>query len=222
MRRSAQLTFLLVLCQVLPLALPALARPLFVCPKAVSSSKGNFLVLSNIQVTPGPDGTMKIERFSLQVLPKENLIHASNKTTRAATFWEEWPQWDVALDANTVLKCPVPLITDNGQFLIVLRIGPIFSGDDGVLQIYRWDHRYDPEIGRTGHHGVLVKDIDLKELWSPEKVAANTGTAWTDETPEWFDGGIFEFSSDSKQLIHKTRWGNTTRIKLEDGSVSRR
>lgn len=221
MRRSAQLTFLLGLCQVLPLALPAFARPTFWCPKAVSSSKGNFLVLSQIQVKPRPDGAMQIERFSLQVFPKENLFHASDKTTRAATFWEDWQQWDVALDANTVLKCPVPLITDNGQFLIVLRIGPIFSGDDGVLQIYRCP-RYDPEIGRTGHHGVLVKDIDLKELWSPEKVAANTGTAWTGETPEWFDGGIFEFSSDSKQLIHKTRWGNTTRIKLEDGSVSRR
>jgi hypothetical protein len=222
MRRSAQLTFLLGLCQVLPLALPALAGPLFRCPKAVSSSKGNFLVLSNIQVKPGPDGTLKIERFSLQVFPKENFIHVSDKTTRAATFWEDWPQWDVALDANAILKCPVPLITDNGQFLILLRIGPIFSGDEGVLQIYRWDHRYDPEIGRTPHHGVLVRDIDLKELWSPEKVAANAGTTWTDETPEWFDGGIFEFSSDNKQLIHKTRWGNTTRITLEDGSVSRR
>lgn len=222
MRRSAQLTFLLGLCQVLPLALPALAGPLFRCPKAVSSSKGNFLVLSNIQLKPGPDGTMKIERFSLQVFPKENFIHVSDKTPGAATFWEDWPQWDVALDANTILKCPLPLITDNGQFLILLRIGPIFSGDDGVLQIYRWDHRRDLEIGRTGHHGVLVKDIDLKELWPPEKVAANAGTTWTDETPEWFDGGIFEFSSDSKQLIHKTRWGNTTRIKLEDGSVSRR
>jgi hypothetical protein len=91
----------------------------------------------------------------------------------------------------------------------------ISSGGDAVLQIYRWDHRYEPMAGRTGHHGVLIKGIDLKEIWSPDKVAANTG-AWDDHTPEWFAGGTFEFLSDCRQLIHRTRWGNTVRINLED------
>lgn len=44
--------------------------------------------------------------------------------------------------------------------------------------------------------------------------------AATDETPEWYAGGAFNFSSDGQQLIHKTRWGNTVRISLGDGSVS--
>ena len=115
-------------------------------------------------------------------------------------------------------ECPVPLITDDGQFLILLHLGPALS-EDAVLQIYRWDHRYEPAIGRTGHHGVLIKGIDLKEIWPPDKLAANTGT-WDDHTPEWFAGGTFEFSSDSRKLIHETRWGNTVRVNLEDGSVS--
>ena len=66
---------------------------------------------------------------------------------------------------------------------------------------------------------MLIKGIDLKEIWPPDKVAANTGT-WDDHTPEWFAGGTFEFSSDSRKLIHETRWGNTVRVNLEDGSVS--
>ena len=59
-------------------------------------------------------------------------------------------------------ECPVPLITDDGQFLILLHLGPALS-EDAVLQIYRWDHRYEPAIGRTGHHGVLIKGIDPKK-----------------------------------------------------------
>jgi len=56
-------------------------------------------------------------------------------------------------------------------------------------------------------------------LWTPDRLAAKP-RFWTDETPEWFAGGTFEFSSDYRQLIHKTRWGNTVRINLADGSLS--
>jgi hypothetical protein len=69
-------------------------------------------------------------------------------------------------------------------------------------------------------HGVFIKDIALKEIWTPDELAANSG-AWNDETPQWFAGGTFEFSSESRQLIHKTRWGNTVRINLQDGSLSK-
>jgi hypothetical protein len=69
-------------------------------------------------------------------------------------------------------------------------------------------------------HGVFIKDIALNEVWTPDKLAANS-SIWTEGTPEWFAGGTFEFSSDCLQLIHKTRWGNTVRINLQDGSLLR-
>ena len=68
-------------------------------------------------------------------------------------------------------------------------------------------------------HGVFIKDITLKEIWPADKVS--DVQVVTDETPQWFAGGTFEFSPDCRLLIHKTRWGSTVRINLPDGSVSK-
>ncbi len=68
-------------------------------------------------------------------------------------------------------------------------------------------------------HGVFIKDIALREIWPADKLP-NQQIA-TDETPQWFAGGTFEFLPDCRLLIHKTRWGNTVRINLQGGSVSR-
>ena len=66
---------------------------------------------------------------------------------------------------------------------------------------------------------LTIKDIALREIWPADKLP---NAQWaTGETPQWFAGGAFEFSPDCRQLIHKTRWGNTVRINLPDGSVSR-
>jgi hypothetical protein len=67
-------------------------------------------------------------------------------------------------------------------------------------------------------HGVFIKDIALKEIWTPDRLAAHS-RSWTDEAPQWFAGGTFDFSSDHWQLLHKTRWGNIVRINLADGSL---
>ena len=205
---------------VLSLALPAVAGQPLQCP-AAASSNGNFLVLTDVQVEHGQGHAVKVQRVSLQVFPKEQFLNT--RLTVPATYWTDWPRWDVVLDSAAMHnepKCPMALITDNGEFLILLRIGAV-SGEDAVMQIYRWDHGYEPASGNVGNHGVLIKAIDLKEIWSPDKVAANTGY-WTDETPEWFARGTFEFSSDCRQLIHETRWGNIVHINLLDGSVSRK
>jgi hypothetical protein len=181
----------------------------------MSSKNGNFLVLADPYV-PGR------ERVSLQVLSKGNFINAYQRLAGPATYWGG-EAWGVVLDAdfmhNSQGQCPLPLITDDGEFLILVHIGPTFSGGAAVLQIYRRrDHLGDP-IREGPDHGVFIKEIALKEIWTPDKVAANP-EIWTDHTPEWFAGGTFEFSSDDRQLIHKTRWGNTVRINLADGSLS--
>jgi hypothetical protein len=219
MRLSASLIFLFELCVVLLLAYPAAAGPLFPCPKAVSSSNGNFMVLTDVQSDHGPGNTVKVRRVSFQVFPREKFINDKNRLVTPATYWTDWPRWEVVLDSvpmHSEPECPLAVIADNGEFLILLRVGMVLFSSDAVLQIYRWDHQYSAQ--KPQEHSIFVKDINLKEIWPPDKVAANTGF-WTDETPEWFAGGTFDFSPDCRQLIHKTRWGNTVSIKLEDGSV---
>jgi hypothetical protein len=106
-----------------------------------------------------------------------------------------------------------------GEFLIILHVGGVFSGADPVLKVYRRrDHIGDP-IREGPDHGVFIKEIVLNQIWPPDRVAAMP-KIFTDHSPEWFPGGTFEFSSDNRQLIHKTRWGNTVGINLADGSMS--
>ncbi len=190
--------------------------------KAVSSKNGNFLVLTDVQFEPRQGS---VQRVSLQVFSKEDFINEKDRLTAPATYWTDRLLWSVVLDSNRIHNephpCPLPLITDDGEFLILVHIGPAFSDDPAVLQIYRRrDHLGD--LVRAGpDHGVFIKDIALKEIWTTDKLPASSGV-WTDETPQWFAGGTFEFSSDYRQLIHKTRWGNTVRINLEDGSLSKK
>jgi hypothetical protein len=220
MKRNAQLSFLFGLCPVFLLALPAVAGPLFPCVKAVSSKNGNFLALTDVQPEPGQGNA---QRVLLQVFPRENFINTKDRLAAPASYWTDWIRWSVMLDAdrmrNEPQPCPLPLITDDGEFLILLHVGPTLSGEHAVLQIYRRrDHLGDP-VREGPDHGVFIKSIALKQIWPSDKLADNTA-AWDDETPQWFAGGTFEFSEDSRQLAHKTRWGNTVRINLEDGSVS--
>lgn len=127
------------------------------------------------------------------------------------------------LDADRIQNesqpCPQPLITGDGEFLVLLHVGPTLSGERAALQIdRRRDHLGD--LVREGpDHGAFIKSVVLEEIWPPDKLAENTA-AWGDETPQWFAGGTFEFSLDGRQLTNKTRWGNTVHINLEDGSVS--
>jgi hypothetical protein len=193
----------------------------FPCPSAVSSSSGKFLVLSDIQVRKLQGNSVKVEQVTLQVLQRETFVNEKQRLSANAMFWD-FPRWTVVLDSvpmNNEPECATELISDDGEFLILLHIGAVFSADDPVMQIYRWDQQYDPAKGKTGDHGILIKNIRLKEVWSPIEIANNTGT-WTDESPEWFDGVKFEFSADSRQLTLKSRSDRNVRIRLEDGSVS--
>jgi hypothetical protein len=221
MRLSTQIARVLVpaLIPALILActLPALAGALPPCVKAVSSNNGNFLVISDAQLEPEQGTTARVQQVSLQVFPKENFINTKDRVTSPATYWVNGVQWSVVLDprnTHLVPACPLSLITDDGEFLIVLNV----HATDSVLRIYRRrDHVGDP-VRQGPDHGVFIGDITLREIWPADKLA-NVQIV-TDETPQWFSGGSFEFSTDCRWLIHKTRWGNTVRINLQDGSVS--
>lgn len=203
---------------ILAVSLPAIAGAAFPCPRATMSSNGQFLVLTGVKMKPGSE--KEAQSLSFQVFPKERFINAKDNLSTPATYWTNWARWTIVVRPerlHSTQGCPVPLISDDGEFLLLLHTGFI-SANDHVLEIYRWDHEARKGISST-NQGVFVKGLSLKELW-PTSELASRGTVWTDESPQWFAGGSFIFSSDERQLIHKTRWGNSVRINLTDGSVS--
>lgn len=206
---------LCVLSLFLACGLSVFAGPPFPCVRAVSSKNGSFLVLADPYV-PGQ------KQFTLLVLRKETFINAPQRLVAPVTYWAGSP-WSVVVDGDPMRNepepCLLPLISDDGEFLIIVHVGPTFSGDAAVLRIYRRrDHLGDP-IREGPDHGVFIKEITLSKVWPPNGLAA-IPLMWTDHTPEWFSGGTFDFSSDNRQLIHKTRWGNTVHINLADGSLA--
>lgn len=214
MRFTAQ-TGALILGLLLSLTIPVFAGGLPPCTKAVESPHGNFLVISNLDLEPMEGGAFRVRRLTLQVFPKEKFINAKDKVTAPVTYWADWLQWSVILDSSNshLATCPDALITDDGEFLILLNRWAMGT----AMRIYRRrDHLGDP-VREGPDHGVLVRDVPLREICPPDKL--QEAQTMSGESPEWFAGGSFEFSADSRVLIHQTRWGETVRINLEDGSV---
>jgi hypothetical protein len=216
MRMNKVFSLLTPLLLILGGASPATAGALFPCVKASSSSKGNFFVLTEVQTQAVPGNPAKVRRVSLQIYPRETF--SNDKFTASVTHWTDLPVWTVVLEGNQLqneTKCPLALITDDGEFLVLVHINSS-PGDDHALQIYRRRDHLGIPTGVGPDHGIFIRPIALKELWP----AGSLGVSGWDDTIQWFAGGNFEFSSDSKQLVHKTRWGNAVRINLQDGSVS--
>jgi hypothetical protein len=221
MRPKSIFIFLRVLCVTAACGLPVVASALFPCVRAVSSANGNFVVIVDAPFEP-EQGKAPSRTISLNVLPRETFINEKDELLAPATYWTDRTIWSVVLDTSRMFnepECPLPLITDDGEFLVLLRTGPAFA-EDAVLRIFgRRDHP-GGTMGEGPDQGVFNKGIPLAKLWPPTKLAEIAGL-WNDGTPEWFAGGTFKFSSDCRFLIHKTRWRNTVRINLEDGSVSK-
>jgi hypothetical protein len=181
-----------------------------------------MVVVTNVPAEPKEEISVKTRRVALEVFPKENFIDEKDRLVAPATYWTDWALWSVVLDSSSLQnqpECPLPLVTDDGEFIILLRTGSFFAEDSALLTIYRKrDHPGDP-VGEGPDHGVFIKNIALRELWPLNKLAT-IPSVWNDESPQWFVGGTFEMSADCRQLIHKTSWGNTVRINLEDGSVA--
>lgn len=117
-----------------------------------------------------------------------------------------------ATDGLFASSCPLSLVTDDGEFLVLLAQRAAGSADWGVLRIYQWDRK----SGGIPGSGRLVEELPLKKFYFPLFVLP----CCTDETPTWFAGASWNFSADDRQLIYKSQYGNTVRISLGNGSVS--
>lgn len=188
----------------------ALAGASAPCVKAVSSENGNFLVTSHVETLD-----RGLQRATFEIFPNSALF-SRNGVTLPAAAWDDWLQWSVVLDSqkgSPIAGCPLLLLSDDGEFLVVLNQFAIEFGTP-AMRIYRRGH-HAPDHKGTDDPGILVRDIPLSEIWPPGHLPKIV----SDGTPQWFAGGTFEFSQDCRCLIHKTRWGNTVLIDLLDGSV---
>jgi hypothetical protein len=194
----------------------------------VTSKNGDYIVVVERELQSEPDREdrghpAKLQQVSLNVLPKEDFINAKDRLTATARYWTDRTIWSVVLDPSRMQNedgCPLPLITDDGEFLILVQTGPVLGPAKAVLRIYRRRDHPGDAMRRGPDHGVFIKDIALTDLWPQER--ANALTGWTDETPQWFVGGSFEFSADYREMIITTRWRNTVHIRLDDGSLTSR
>jgi hypothetical protein len=192
---------------ILAFASSASAGALFPCVKAAASKNGSFMVI--------------VDGRTLTVFSKEDFINETQRLDGPATFWTTgWNGWSVILNKDQVYnepECPLPMITDDGEFMILVSTGPVLGKDAIALQIYRRrDHRGDP-VREGPDHGVFVQSIRIDQLWRPDKIT----TAWDDETPEWFAGGKFDFSPNLRELILTTKWGDTVHVDLPTGGIIR-
>src|SRR5690348_5934866 len=116
----------------------------------------------------------------MRVFPKENFINAKDRVTSSATYWTNSQQWSVVLDSSNsrpVPGCPLSLLTDDGEFLIVLNR----YATDSALRLYRRrDHLGDP-MREGPDHGIFIKDITLQQIWPADKSVGLQ--IITDETP---------------------------------------
>jgi hypothetical protein len=207
----------ILLCAVATMTGGAHAGPLPPCIAATLSANGTILVLNELTYDDQDESHVRHIRtstfrvFRRYVDPNEGLqLNGPN------AYWAN-PLWSVVFassDKAYSTACSYTLVTDDAEYLILL--GGAFLGQDAALSIYRRrDHPGRPVGGPGPDHGVLVRQVPLSDLWSPEHIPRMIN----DHTPLWFESGTFTFSPDNRTLIHKTGWGKTLQINLETGEV---
>lgn len=186
------------------------------CPKAASSSKGNFLVIIERELEKVDENTSNVTKMTYEVYPREEFRDDRINLISPATFWDDWLKWSVVhkRDSDAFFRCPEPLITDDGKFLVLLN-DQVPSPNTPAVRIYR-----APASQGSTNEGVLVREIGMSEIWPAERFPKQLLATGAD--PYWFAGGSFEFSPDDRLLIYKASWGSVVRINLANGSVSRK
>jgi hypothetical protein len=192
------------------------ASALMPCITATLSANSRILVLNELTYDDRDETHPRYPRTStFRVLRREVEPNEGHRLNGPDTYWAG-ALWSVVLTSRErVIACPYALVTDDGEYLILVGVGYL----EGVaLSIHRRrDHPGQPLGGSGPDHGVLVREIPLHDLWPPEQIPQGI----TDATPQWSASGTFSFTPDNRTLIHKTRWGQTLLISLVTGEITR-
>jgi hypothetical protein len=128
-------------------------------------------------------------------------------------FW--WgPSWQVVLEAgNPMLDCPFPLISETGEYLVLLSDTSPASSRTAAMEIYREPSRTD--VPGTPRRGLFVKDLTLRDLWGEKDYSDLQHIS-----ESWLEKGSFEWGTDHHSLVYKTPWKCVVHIDVNTGAVS--
>jgi len=180
---------------------------------AASSSNGVFLVVWEYEYTDPKGGAQQIpKKITYHVFAKESF--PQDRFIIPGTHWSSTAaSWGVTVEGN--FGGPggwLPLVNNNGDYLVLVAVTSPVNAKLDVVRTYRKS---------TGQSGALIATLSLQDLWPQDHLASLAAPHVIQDRPLWYDGGSFEFSPDNQQLIYKTRWGNTVRVNLADGKVSK-
>jgi hypothetical protein len=185
------------------ISVPAHAGPLFPCIGATLSAKGSALVVDQLSFDHPDETSGQIPRTSTFTVLRRYVDANDGLRLNGPDVYWVGPSWSIVFHrSDRIPICPYVLVTDDGEFLILVDSG--FG--PSAMSIYR-HHR---------NHGVLVRELRLEDIWPRERIPVSTN----DESPRWFAGGSFAFSPDNHALLYKTAWGTTLKISLDTGAVS--
>lgn len=180
------------------------AGALFPDVRAATSANGKFLVAMEFEYSNPDQQVRTITLVSYRVLRREEFIN--DKFTTTNPFWAH--DWDVGMAFPKGEGIPLPFISNDGKYLVLVSVDPPFS-DITVLRIYR-EHRYGGED--------LLGTYKLKDIWSADELKAHANLASTGR-PLWFAGSTLGFSADSSAFVVRTPWGREVRLELPGGAI---
>ena len=188
----------------------SVASPLFPDVRASRSMNGRYLVV--VEQTfdnPDPTAVRRVLRSTYVILRSEPFTNSRDRLQTTASFWSAFG-WQVTPSGNASQGISLPLISDDGQTLVLLRAdAPMKFGVQEVLWIYR----------KQGNTARLVRAVPLSDMWTHEEIEANAVGGDMGETPMWYTGGSLEFSPDDHLLLYRSRWNDTVEVNLADGST---
>jgi len=203
----------LLACAIVLPTFAAHASPLPPCIRSTLSANANVLVLNDLTFDD-PDEThpRPVQTSTFRIFTRYSERNEPLRLNGPDSYWAH-ELWKVTLnreDKATFAICPYVLVTDDGEYLILLGDYPGRS----ALSIYR--RRDHPGLPYNGtNDGQLIRQVPLADLWPRE----NLPDGFMSGDPLWFAKGTFSFLPDNRTLIHTTRWGKTFQIDLQTGEV---
>jgi hypothetical protein len=186
------------------------------CVKVARSEHGRSVVVSDTQWESVNNSTdvIKPTRVTFRIFGELG-NYSVGKLNAPMTFWRDSPMWTVTLDGDRDEDCPIPLLSDGAEYLVLLsQTGFLLTPQRIVMRIYKKPSWTAPE-GEQGR-GVPVKELTLKDLLPGRQISQNVGG---ERTPEWFEEGAFNWGRDNHSLLFKSGSGDSVSIDLLTGSV---
>lgn len=207
----------LVLVFLASFAMPSLGLDLsyITCVKVAKSEHGDSVAVADAHWEPvkNVSGAVKATQVTFQIF-SEAKFYGVGKLNAPVTLWEDVPRWTITLEGDHAEGCLIPLVSDVGDYLVLLSQPGGLTSQEIVMRLYKAPSRTAPQGEQK--RGVLVKELTLKDVSPGRQIPpAIVGN----ETSQWFAGGVFNWGRDNQSLLFKSGSGDSVSIDLLTGSV---